>query len=44
MTVTECAKCHKMFRETESTCGVCPHCGHENGPDDDEYPVGSVTC
>jgi hypothetical protein len=40
MTIVECAKCHAMFRDTESMCGVCPHCGHDNGPDDDDFYGG----
>lgn len=26
---SECAKCHRMFRDGPETAGVCP-CGHEN--------------
>ncbi|AYD84009.1 hypothetical protein KDW72_gp45 [Mycobacterium phage Grizzly] len=28
--IAECEKCHKMFRDSPETDGVCPHCGHEN--------------
>lgn len=39
MTITECSECHAMFRETESTCGFCPHCGHDNGDEDGHSEV-----
>lgn len=28
--ITECSKCHAMFRDSPEICGVCTRCGHEN--------------
>lgn len=44
--ISECIRCRSMFRDAPDTAGVCPHCGHENTFDDDEdeYPIGQVTC
>lgn len=34
--ISECTKCHRMFRDGPDTAGVCP-CGYANTADDFDH-------